>query len=97
MTDRRTDPSLQDLHRGLLTGAAVLLAVAGVAGIAGFSMFGAAVIAASRRWYQRADLPPQHLANLKWQQARAAMEAGASAWRDTEKNAYSPQSSAPAR
>jgi hypothetical protein len=97
MTDRRSDPSLQDLNRGLLIGAAVLLAVASVAGIAGFSMFGAAVIAASRRWYRRADLTPQHLANLKWQQAKAAMVAGAGAWRDTEKNVYSPRSSGPAR
>lgn len=75
----------------------MLLAVASVAGIAGFSMFGAAVIAASRRWYRRADLAPHHLANLKWQQARAAMEAGAGAWHDTEKNVYSPRSSVPAR
>ena len=93
MTDRRTDPSLQDLNRELLIGGAVMLAVASVAGMAGFAMVGAALIAASRRWYRRADLSPQQLANLKWQQAKAAMGAGAGAWRDTEKNVYSPRSS----
>ena len=42
MTDRRTDPSLQDLPRGLLIGAGALLAVASVTGLAGFAMSGAA-------------------------------------------------------
>ncbi|MFD1531561.1 hypothetical protein [Pseudonocardia aurantiaca] len=93
MTDRQTDPSLQDLNRELLIGGAVMLAVASLAGMAGFAMVGAAVIAASRRWYRRADLAPQQLANLKWQQAKAAMGAGAGAWRDTEKNVYTPRTS----
>jgi hypothetical protein len=97
MSDRRTDPALQDLDRGLLTAAAVLLAVASVAGLAGFTMFSAALIAAARRWYRRVDLTPQELANLKWQQAKSAMDAGASAWRDVEKSTYSPRSSHPMR
>ena len=92
MTDRRTDPSLQDLHRGLLIAAAVMLAVATVAGLAGFTMFSAALLTATRRWYRRVDLAPHEIANLKWQQARAAMDAGAGAWRDVEKS-YSPRSS----
>jgi hypothetical protein len=94
MTERRTDPSVQDLNRGLLIAAGVLLAVAGLAGLAGFPTFSAALIAASRRWYRRADMAPQHLANLKWQQAKAAMEAGSGAWRDAEKFAHPPRSSA---
>ena len=58
MNERRTDPSLQDLNRGLLVSAAALLAVASVAGRAGFTVFSAALIAAIRRWYRRADLAP---------------------------------------
>ena len=92
MSDRRTDPSVEDLDRGLLIAAAVLLAVASLAGLAGFTAFSVALIAATRRWYRRADLAPQHLANLKWQQAKAAVGAGAGAWGDTEKNVYSPRS-----
>jgi hypothetical protein len=97
MNDRRTDPSLQDLPRGLLIGAGALLAVASVTGLAGFAMCTAAVMAATRRWYRRVDLPPHQIANLKWQQAKAAAGAGAGAWSDTEKNVYSPRSSVPAR
>ena len=97
MTERRTDPSLQDLHRGLLIAAGVLLAVASLAGLAGFATLSAALIAATRRWYSRADMAPQHLANLKWQQARAEMEAGTGAWRDAEKRAHPPRSSGLAR
>jgi hypothetical protein len=96
MDERRTDPSLQDLNRGLLIAAAALLGLASLAGVAGFTVFGAAVVAAMRRWYQRADLAPHHLANLKWQQAKAAASAAAGAssgaWRDVEKNAYTPRS-----
>jgi hypothetical protein len=97
MTERRTDPSLQDLNRGLLIAAGVLLAVASAAGLAGFAAFSAALIAATRRWYRRSELAPHHLANLKWQQAKAAAEAGAGAWRDAEKLAPPPRSSVPAR
>jgi hypothetical protein len=88
MNEHRTDPSLRDLDRGLLIAAAVLLAVASVAGLAGFATFSAALIKATSRWYHRADMAPQQLANLKWQQARAAMEAGTGAWRDAEKHAH---------
>ena len=69
-----------------------MLAVASLAGMAGFALVGAAVIAAGRRWYRRADLTPQQLANLKWQQTKAAVGAGAGAWRDTEKSVNTPRS-----
>jgi hypothetical protein len=42
MSERRTDPSLHDLNRGLLISAGVLLAVASAAGLAGFATFTAA-------------------------------------------------------
>lgn len=91
MTDHRTDPSLQDLDRGLLISAGVMLGLASLSGLAGFAVLAAAVITAARRWYRRADLTPQDLANLKWQQAKAAMGAGAGAWRDTERSTHSPR------
>jgi hypothetical protein len=97
MAERRTDPSLQDLDRGLVIATGVLLAVASLAGLAGFATLSAALIAATRRWYRRADMPPHHLANMKWQQARAAMDAGAGAWREAEKHAPPPRASVPTR
>jgi hypothetical protein len=48
MTDRRTDPSLQDLDGRLLLGAGVALAVASLAGLAAFVMGSIAVITAGR-------------------------------------------------
>jgi flagellar biosynthesis component FlhA len=89
MTDRRTDPSLQDLHRGLLIGAAVMFAIGSLAGMAGFALAGVAVLSAGRRWVHRAELTPQQLAKLKWEQAKAAAGAGAGAWRDTEQTTTS--------
>ncbi|MCU1663427.1 MAG: hypothetical protein QOI36_4426 [Pseudonocardiales bacterium] len=92
MTDRRTDPLLQDLDRRLVIGAGVMLAIASLAGLAGSVMCGIALMDASRRWYRRVDLAPHELANLKLRQAKAAMGAGAGAWSDAERSVYSPRS-----
>jgi hypothetical protein len=96
MADRRTDPSLQDLNRGMVVVAAALVVAACLVGASGLALGAAAVVGAGRRWYRRADLTPQQLAKLKWEQARAAAGAGAGAWRDTELNTYSPRSRADA-
>ncbi|GAA4686207.1 hypothetical protein GCM10023215_22020 [Pseudonocardia yuanmonensis] len=84
MSDRRTDPSWDDLDQGLLIGAVILLSVGALAGMSGSVLVGAAVLKATRRWMRRADLPPADLARLKWAQARAAAGAGAGAWRASE-------------
>ena len=65
MVDRRTDPSLQDLNRGMLVMAAALVVVGCVVGASGFALGAAAAVGAGRRWYQRADLPPHQLAKLE--------------------------------
>jgi hypothetical protein len=91
MTDRRTDPSVQDLDGRLLIAAGVALGIASLAGMAGFALAAAAMVRASRQWYRRVDLPPHEIANLKWRQAKAAMGAGAGAWSDAERSAYSPR------
>ena len=59
MVDRRTDPSLQDLNRGMLVMAAALVVAGCVLGASGFALGAAAAVGAGRRWYQRADLTPQ--------------------------------------
>jgi hypothetical protein len=77
MVDRRTDPSLQDLNRGLLVMAAALVLAGCVVGASGFALGAAAAVGAGRRWYQRADLTPNQLAKLKWsRQGRAGAGAG---------------------
>jgi hypothetical protein len=94
MTDRRTDPSLQDLNRGMVVAAAALVVAGGVLGATGFALGAAAVVFAGRTWCRRADLTPNQLARLKWEQARAAAGAGAGAWREREVALYSPRSDA---
>jgi hypothetical protein len=94
MSDRRTDPSLQDLNLGTLILAAVLAAIGSLLGLSGVAVAVGALVGASRRWYRRADLPPQQLARLKWEQAKAVAGAGAGAWRDAEQEKYSPRSGA---
>ena len=92
MVERRTDPSLQDLHRGPLLAAAVLVAIGGALGVFGLALGAVEVIRAGRRWYVRTDLPPNQLARLKWEQAKAAAGAGVGAWGDTEQQRYTPRS-----
>ncbi|HEX3593425.1 MAG TPA: hypothetical protein VHV74_27690 [Pseudonocardiaceae bacterium] len=84
MNDRWTDPSPQDMHRGLFVAAAALAAAGAVLGLAGLAVGAAAVVVSGRRWTHRVDLSPNDLARLKWQQVRAAAGAGVGAWRDTE-------------
>ena len=92
MDTRPTDLSLNDIDRRTVLTAAVLMGVGGLVGAAGFLVAGGALVAACRRWYRRADLPPQDLAKLKWEQAKAAAGASAGAWRDTESKVYVPRS-----
>jgi hypothetical protein len=92
MSDRRTDPSLQDLDRRMLIAAAALCAIGSIIGLSGLTLAFGAVIGAGRRWYRRADLPAHQLARLKWEQAKAAAGAGAGAWHVTEQEKYSPRS-----
>jgi len=94
---RQTDPSLQDVPRGMLAAAALLIGLASLIGLAGLATFAAALASAGRRWYSRADLAPADLARLKWEQAKAAAGAGGGAWRETELAKYAPRSSAVAR
>jgi hypothetical protein len=89
---RRTDPSINDLPRGMLVVAAVLIGAGSVLGLAGLATGAAALATGCRRWYSRADLTPSELARLKWEQAKAAAGASTGAWRDTELARYSPRS-----
>jgi hypothetical protein len=91
MDSRRTDWSLQDLDRGAVVAAAVLIGIGGVLGLVGLSVGSAALVGGWRRWYRRVDLAPQELARLKWEQARAAAGAGVGAWQQVEEKGYTPR------
>jgi len=94
---RRTDPSVQDIPRGMLAAAAVLMGLASLIGLAGLATAAAALATASRRWYGRADLAPADLAQLKWEQVKAAVGAGRGAWQETEVAKYTPRSASATR
>jgi hypothetical protein len=92
MDHRPTDWSLNDVNRRTVLTAALLVGVGSIVGATGLLIACGTVVGACRRWYRRVDLPPNELARLKWQQARAAAGAGAGAWRDTESKMYVPRS-----
>ena len=58
MDQRRTDWSADDINGGTVLVAALLVGIGGLLAIAGLSVACAALVAASRRWYHRVDLPP---------------------------------------
>jgi hypothetical protein len=89
MENRWTDPSLEDMHRGMFV-AAVALVLAGAAiGTAGIVVAGVAVAASGRRWSRRVEMRPSDLAKLKWGQARTAAGSVAQSWRDAERAHHS--------
>ena len=68
-------------NRVLLAGG-VLAGIGGLLGCVGALLVSSALVSASRRWVQQLDPPPSTMAKAKWQQARAATAAGATAWRN---------------
>ena len=90
LTQRDRLPT-DDINRGTMLVAALLVGIGGVLAVAGMSVACAALAGASRRWYHRVDLPPHEIARLKWEQAKAAAGAGAGAWRETESKSYVPR------
>lgn len=87
MTNRCTDPSVEDLHRGMFVAAVALMLAGAAVGTAGLAVAGVAVVASGRRWSRRVEMRPADLARLKWGQARTAAGAVAGAWRDADQAA----------
>ena len=68
------------LNKNLLISGAVLVGIGGALGAAGLLLGSTAVASAMRQWVKQLDQPPTEMAKQKWQQARAATQAGAKAW-----------------
>ena len=66
----------------VLVAGGVLAGIGGLLGCVGALLVSSALVSASRRWVRQLDPPPSAMAKVKWQQARAATTAGASAWRN---------------
>ena len=73
--------TFQVSSRPLAIGGA-LMAVGAVIGLTGMVVSTTVVLMATKRWIDQLETPPSELARQKWNQARAATQAGASAWQD---------------
>jgi hypothetical protein len=69
------------LRSGPFVVGGVLVGIGAVAAIAGAAVAGTHVVAATRAWIKELETPPDQLARLRWEQAKAVAVAGASAWR----------------
>jgi hypothetical protein len=65
----------------LMTGGGLIVA-GGLLTLAGVLVGGIHVILATRQWIKEMDMPPSEAARLKLAQAKAAAQAGASAWQN---------------
>jgi len=63
----------------LMTGG-ILIGIGAVIALVGTAIAGTHVLAAVRSWSKDLETPPDQLARLKWEQAKAAATAGAATW-----------------
>jgi hypothetical protein len=69
------------VRSGPLMAGGILIGIGAVAAIAGAAVAGTHVVAVTRAWIKDLETPPDQLARLKWEQAKATAAAGASTWR----------------
>jgi uncharacterized damage-inducible protein DinB len=50
--------------------------------MAGLTVAGSHVVAATRAWIKELETPPSQIAKLKWEQAKTAAASGANTWRE---------------
>jgi hypothetical protein len=70
------------LNRSLIVGGGALIAVGGLLGFAGMALLSSALISATRQWVDQLEKPPSQMARERWEQAKAAANAGVGAWRN---------------
>ena len=81
MSDSLTLSRPSNGSRLLLAGTA-LMATAGAVGMVGLGLATMALVSIARHRISVMEVPPQQIARKQWRQARAAVAAGAGAWRE---------------
>jgi hypothetical protein len=76
----QTTADWPQLRSGPFVVGGILLGIGAVVAIAGAAVAGTHVVAATRAWIKELETPPDQLARLKWEQAKAAATAGAATW-----------------
>ena len=69
------------LESGPLIAGGILVGIGAVVALAGLTVAGSHVVAATRAWIKELETPPSQIARLKWEQAKTAAISGANTWR----------------
>jgi len=78
---RRPAMDWPEVNTGTLMIGGILIGVGALVALAGVAVAGRHVFAATRAWVNELETPPDQVARLKWEQAKAAAAAGQAAWR----------------
>jgi hypothetical protein len=78
---RQVTANWPQVRSGPLVAGGILVGIGALVALAGAAVAGTHVVAATRAWIEELETPPDQLARLKWEQAKAAAAAGASTWR----------------
>jgi hypothetical protein len=70
------------LESGPLITGGVLIGIGAVVALAGLTVAGSHVVAATRAWIKELETPPSQIAKLRWEQAKTAAASGANTWRE---------------
>jgi hypothetical protein len=70
------------LESGPLITGGVLIGIGAVVAMAGLTVAGSHVVAATRAWIKELETPPSQIAKLRWEQAKTAAASGANTWRE---------------
>jgi hypothetical protein len=77
---RRPTMDWPEVNSGPLMVGGILIGVGALVALAGVAVAGRHVFAATRAWVNELETPPDQVARLKWEQAKAAAAAGQAAW-----------------
>ncbi len=80
-TARGSAANWPQVRSGPLVVGGILIGIGAMASIAGMVVAGKHLVDATRAWANELETPPDQLARLRWEQAKAAAFAGAEAWR----------------
>ena len=71
-----------EMRSGPLMAGGILIGVGALIALAGMAVAGTHAAMATRAWLKDLETPPDQLARLRWEQAKTAMAAGATTWRE---------------
>jgi hypothetical protein len=81
-THSQPNSNWPQVRSGPLVVGGTLIGISAVVALAGVTVVGTHLVAATRTWISELETPPGKLARLKWEQAKAAAASGAATWRD---------------